>query len=96
MLNSLVFRWKRNFEVTLGSFSVLVAQIYVLESYLDISVSVLKLVMNENVKIMIISALKSKFYQYSRLVQVAVLRKTRVNDNMLIRPQRSPRVSEDW
>ena len=36
MFNSLVLRWKRNFEVTFGTFSVLVFQISVLESYLDI------------------------------------------------------------
>ena len=35
MFNSLVFTWERNFEVTLGIFSVLVSQINVLESYLD-------------------------------------------------------------
>ena len=36
MFNSLVFTWKRNFEVTFGIFSVLVSQINILESYLDI------------------------------------------------------------
>ena len=36
MFNSLVFMWERNFEVTFGIFSVLVSQINVLESYLDI------------------------------------------------------------
>ena len=36
MFNSLVFTWERNFEVTFGIFSVLVSQINVLESYLDI------------------------------------------------------------
>ena len=36
MFNSLVLMWKRNFEVTFGIFSVLVFQISVLESYLDI------------------------------------------------------------
>ena len=36
MFNSLIFAWKRNFEVTFGIFSVLVSQINVLESYLDI------------------------------------------------------------
>ena len=36
MFNSLVLTWKRNFEVTFGIFSVLVFQITVLESYLDI------------------------------------------------------------
>ena len=35
MFNSLVFKWE-NFEVTFGIFSVLVSQINVLESYLDI------------------------------------------------------------
>ena len=36
MFNSLVFKWERNFEVTFGIFPVLVFQINVLESYLDI------------------------------------------------------------
>ena len=36
MFNSLVLTWERNFEVTSGIFSVLVFQINVLESYLDI------------------------------------------------------------
>ena len=36
MFNSLVLSWERNFEVTFGIFSVLVFQINVLESYLDI------------------------------------------------------------
>ena len=36
MFNSLVLTWERNFEVTFGVFSVLVSQINVLESYLDI------------------------------------------------------------
>ena len=36
MINSLVFMWERNSEVTFGIFSVLVFQINVLESYLDI------------------------------------------------------------
>ena len=36
MFNSLVFTWERNFEVTFGIFSVLVFQINVSESYLDI------------------------------------------------------------
>ena len=53
MFNSLVFTWERNFEVTFGIFSVLVSQINVLESYLDF-LSVLKLVMIKNVKIVII------------------------------------------
>ena len=34
--NSLVLPWERNFEVTFGIFSVLVFQLSVLESYLDI------------------------------------------------------------
>ena len=36
MFNSLVFMWERNFEVKLGIILVLVSQINVLESYLDI------------------------------------------------------------
>ena len=36
MFNSLVLTWERNFEVTFGIFLVLVSQINVLESYLDI------------------------------------------------------------
>ena len=36
MFNSLVLTWKKIFEVTFGIFSVLVFQIAVLESYLDI------------------------------------------------------------
>ena len=36
IFNSLVLTWKRNFEATFGIFSVLVFQISVLESYLDI------------------------------------------------------------
>ena len=36
MFNSLVLTWERNFEVTSGIFPVLVFQISVLESYLDI------------------------------------------------------------
>ena len=36
MFDSLVLTWKSTFEVTLGIFSVLVFQISVLESYLDI------------------------------------------------------------
>ena len=36
MFNSLVLTWERNIEVTFGIFSVLVFQIHVLESYLDI------------------------------------------------------------
>ena len=50
-LNSLVFTWERNFEVTFGIFSVLVSQINVLESYLDICV---KISYDQNVKIVII------------------------------------------
>ena len=49
MFSSLVLMWKRNFEVTFGIFSVLVFQISVLEN-----LSVLKLVMIKNVKIVII------------------------------------------
>ena len=36
MFNSLVLTWKRNFEVTFGIFSVLVFQVSVPQSYLDI------------------------------------------------------------
>ena len=36
MFNSLVLMWERNSEVTFSIFSVLVFQISVLESYLDI------------------------------------------------------------
>ena len=36
MFNSLVLTWEGNFEVTFGIFSVLVFQITVPESYLDI------------------------------------------------------------
>ena len=38
MFNSLVLTWKRNFKVMFGIFSVLVFQISVLESYLDMYV----------------------------------------------------------
>ena len=51
MFNNLVLTCKRTFEVTFGIFSVLIFQINVLESYLDMSV--LKLVMIKNVKIVI-------------------------------------------
>ena len=37
MFNSLLLKWERNCEVTFDIFSVLVFQISVLESYLDIS-----------------------------------------------------------
>ena len=36
MFNSVVLTWERNFEMTFGVFSVLVFQISVPESYLDI------------------------------------------------------------
>ena len=36
MLNSLVFTWEQDCEVTVRIFTVLVSQINVLESYLDI------------------------------------------------------------
>ena len=52
MFNSLVFMWERNFEVTYGIFAVLVSQINVLESYLDINL--FKISYDKNVKIMII------------------------------------------
>ena len=51
MFNSLVLTWERNFEVTFGIFSVLVFQINVLESYLDIC---FKISSDKNVKIVII------------------------------------------
>ena len=54
MFNILVLTWERNFEVTFGIFLVLVSQISVLESCLDIYLSVLNLVMIKNVKIVII------------------------------------------
>ena len=36
MFNSLILTWERNFDVKFGIFSVLVFQINVYESYLDI------------------------------------------------------------
>ena len=63
MFNSLVFMWERNLEVTFGIFSVLVSQINVLESYLDISIC-FKINYDKKVTIVIIKAFKSKFYQY--------------------------------
>ena len=51
MFNSLVLTWKRNFEVKFGIFSVLVFQINILESYLDIC---FKISYDQNVKIVII------------------------------------------
>ena len=38
MFNSPVLTWERNFEGTLGIFSVLISQINVLESYSEISI----------------------------------------------------------
>ena len=61
MFNSLVLMWERNFEVTFGIFSVLVSQITVLESYLDIYL--FKISYDKNVKIMKIQAFQSKFYK---------------------------------
>ena len=52
MFNSLVLTWKRNFEVTFGIFSVLVFQISVLESYLDIYIY--KISYNQKCEIVII------------------------------------------
>ena len=52
MFNSLVFTWERNFEVTLGIFSVLVSQINVLVKLFRY-LSVLKLVMIKNVIVVI-------------------------------------------
>ena len=54
MFDSLVLKRKRNFEVTFGIFSVLVFQISVFESYLDIYQSMIYLSMIKNVKIVII------------------------------------------
>ena len=54
MFNSLIFTY---FEVIFGILSALVTQINVLESFLDIYDK-------KNVKIMIIYALKLKFYKY--------------------------------
>ena len=51
--NSLVLTWERNFEVTFDIFSVLVFQISVLESLFRY-ISILKLVIIKNVKIVII------------------------------------------
>ena len=51
IFNSLVLTWERNFEVTFGIFSVLVIQISVVESYLDIC---FKISYDKNVKIVII------------------------------------------
>ena len=53
MFNSLVLSWERNFQVTFGIFSVLVFQVTVPESYLDIYLFQ-KLVMIKNVKTVII------------------------------------------
>ena len=52
MFNSLVLTWERNFEVTFGIFSVLVLQIIFLKVFRYLSV--LKLVMIKNVKMVII------------------------------------------
>ena len=57
MFNSIVLTWERNFEVMFGISSILVLQINVLEKLFR-HLFVLKLVMIENVKIMIILALK--------------------------------------
>ena len=48
MFNSLIFTWKRSFEVRCGIFSVLVSQINIFESDLEISYD------KKNVKIVII------------------------------------------
>ena len=50
MFNSLVLTWERKFLLTFGIFSVLVFQINVLESYLDIC---FKIRYDKNVKIVI-------------------------------------------
>ena len=52
MFNSLIFMWERNFEVTFGILPVLVSQMNVLESYLDIIC--FKISYNKKVKIVII------------------------------------------
>ena len=54
---------RKNFEVILGIFSVLVFQISILDKLFRY-LSVLKLVVKKNVKILIIQAFKSKFCQY--------------------------------
>ena len=68
MFNSLVLTWEINFEVTFGIFSVLIFQINVLE-YLKLFryLSVLKLVMIKNVKIVIIRPLNQCFSSMSSL-----------------------------
>ena len=53
MFNSLVLKWERNFEVTFGIFSVLVFEITVIWKLFRY-LSVLKLVMIKNVKIVIV------------------------------------------
>ena len=53
MFNSIVPTWERNFEVTFDIFSVLVFQISVLESYLDIYLFQ-NICYDQNVKIVII------------------------------------------
>ena len=53
MFNSLDLTWERNFEVKFGIFAVLLFQISVLESYFGY-LSVSKLVMIKNVKIVLI------------------------------------------
>ena len=60
MFNSLVFTRERNFEVTFGTFSVLVSQINVLESYLR---SVLKL-RALNFKIVAVSQASNRFVSF--------------------------------
>ena len=57
MFNSLVFAWERKFEVTFGIFSVLA-------THINVNETVLKLVM---IKIVIIYAFKSRFYNISSL-----------------------------
>ena len=65
MINSLFFTWERNFELTLGIFSILVTQINVLESLRYLSV--LKLVMIKNVKTVIFRPLNQSFANISSL-----------------------------
>ena len=64
MFNSFVLTWERNFEVTFRIFSVLVFQISVLESSFRY-LSVLKLAMMKNVKIVKFRPLNQSFTNIS-------------------------------
>ena len=61
MFNSLVLTWERNFEVTFSIFLVLVFQISVFESYLNIC---FKISYDQKFENCVNLGLKSKFYQY--------------------------------